>query len=98
MKAIKYLLAGALMIGFSAQSMAQDIKSEVKAITKVIVDNKSNLDAVEDQIKAFYKANKKNPEALAGLGRAYFEVKDSVNAEKYANLAIKQARKSSRSA
>lgn len=92
MKAIKYLLAGALMIGFSAQSMAQDIKSEVKAITKVIVDNKSNLDAVEDQIKAFYKANKKNPEALAGLGRAYFEVEDSVNAEKYANLAIKQGK------
>ena len=66
MKAIKYLLAGALMIGFSAQSMAQDIKSEIKAITKVIVDNKSNLDAVEDQIKAFYKANKKNFSMLNG--------------------------------
>lgn len=90
MKAIKYLLAGALMIGLSTPTMAQDVKSEVNAITKVIVSNKNNLEAVKDQIKTFYKEYKKNPEALVGLGRAYLEIKDTANAKKYADEAIKR--------
>ena len=39
MKAIKYFVAGALMLGISAQVMAQDVKSKIDAITKVIVSN-----------------------------------------------------------
>ena len=52
------------MTGFSAPSMAQDIKSQLDAITKVIVANKANPDAAKKQVQEFYKANKKNAEAL----------------------------------
>ena len=93
MKAIKYLLAGALMTGFSAPSMAQDIKSQLDAITKVIVANKANPDAAKKQVQEFYKANKKNAEALVGLGRAYLDIKDTINASKYADEAIKKDKK-----
>lgn len=65
MKAIKYLLAGALISVVSAPSVAQDVKSQVETITKVVVDNKSNPAAIEDQVKDFVKENKKNAEALA---------------------------------
>ncbi len=93
MKAIKYLLAGALMTGFCAPSMAQDIKSQVAAITKAIVDNKSNPDAVKDQVKEFYKNNKKSAEALVGLGQAYLDIKDTLNATRYADEALKKDKK-----
>lgn len=93
MKTIKYLLAGALMTGFCAPSMAQDVKSQVDAITKAIVENKSNPDAVKNQVKEFYKANKKSAEALVGLGRAYLDIKDTLNADKYADEAIKKDKK-----
>ena len=46
MKAIKYLLAGALISVVSAPSVAQDVKSQVETITKVVVDNKSNPAAI----------------------------------------------------
>ncbi len=69
--------------------MAQsDVKSQVDAITKVIVDNKDNLEAVKDQIKDFAKENKKNGVALAGLGRAYLDIKDTLNSKKYGEMAI----------
>lgn len=89
MKTIKYLLAGAFLIGMAAQVKAQDVKSQVEAISKVVVANKANPKAAEDQVKAFIKENKKNPEAMAGLGRAYLDIKDTANAKKYAELAIK---------
>ena len=57
MKAIKYLLAGALISVVSAPSVAQDVKSQVETITKVVVDNKSNPAAIEDQVKDFVKEN-----------------------------------------
>lgn len=34
MKAIKYIVAGALMLSIAAPTMAQDVKSQVDAITK----------------------------------------------------------------
>ena len=88
MKAIKYVLVGALMTGIFAPSMAQDVKSQVEAISKVVIDNKSNPEAVKEQVKDFVKENKKNAEALAGLGRAYFEIRDTASAREYANMAI----------
>ena len=81
------------MIGFSATTMAQDVKSQVDAISKTIAANKNNPDAIKDQVKDFVKANKKNAEALVGLGRAYLDVKDTVNAKKYADMAIKVDKK-----
>lgn len=92
MKAIKYVLAGALMTGIFAPTMAQDVKSQVEAISKVVIDNKANPAAVADQVKDFVKENKKNAEALAGLGRAYFEIKDTASAREYANMAIERGK------
>ena len=71
MKAIKYLVAGALMLSIAAPTMAQDVKSQVDAITKVIVDAKGDVNATKSQVKDFMKVNKKNADALAGLGRAF---------------------------
>ena len=92
MKAIKYLLAGTFAAIVSVPSMAQDVQPQVDAIAKVIKANKSNLAAVEDQVKDFVKENKKSAEALAGLGRAYMEVKDTASAREYANMAIERGK------
>ena len=92
MKAIKYLLAGTFAAIVSVPSMAQDVQPQVDAIAKDIKANKSNLAAVEDQVKDFVKENKKSAEALAGLGRAYMEVKDTASAREYANMAIERGK------
>ena len=72
--------------------MAQDVKSQVDAITKVIVENKSNPSAYKDQVKDFVKEYKKNAEALSGLGRAFMEIKDTASAREYANMAIERGK------
>ena len=77
----------------STPVMAQDVQSQVDAIAKVIKENKSNPEAVEDQVKDFVKENKKNAIALAGLGRAYLDIKDTVNAKKYAKMAVDRGEK-----
>lgn len=93
MKTIKYVLAAALLIGGTAQMSAQDKNPQYEAISKVIIDNKSNPKAAESQVKDFFKENKKNPEAVAAIGRAYLDIKDFENAKKYADLAIKANKK-----
>ena len=87
MKAIKYLMMGALMMTISAPVMAQDeAKATITAITNVI---KSKAADTEDQVKNVFKQNKKNPQVLVGIGEAYLSIKDTANATKYAELAIK---------
>src|SRR5574344_240865 len=78
------------MLGYSAPTMAQDNKATIDAISKVIKDKSGNVD---DQVKDVYKSNKKNAEVLVGIGRAYLDVKDTANAKKYADLAIKADKK-----
>ena len=86
MKAIKYLFMGALMIGFSAQSMAQDgSQADVNAVKNIISSKPADLDK---QMKPFYKANKKNAENLIAFGRAFFEAKDTARAREYAHYAL----------
>lgn len=89
MKAIKYLVAGALMLSLSAPTMAQDVKSDVSAITKVIVDANGDEVATKAQVKAFMKLYKKDPVALAGLGRAFLNAKNYAQAKVYADMAVK---------
>ena len=89
MKTMKYLFAGALMLGFSAQAMAQDVQAQIDAITKVVVSANGNAAAVKDQVKEYVKVNKKNAEALAGLGTAFLKAKNTGEATKYADMAIK---------
>lgn len=93
MKVFKYFFAGALTLCCSVQAMAQDVKSQVDAITKVIISNQDNPNAVKDRVKEYVKVNKKNAVALAGLGRAYLDIKDTLNTRKYAEMAMKADKK-----
>ena len=83
MKTIKYLLIGAMMMGIGAPAMAQNNGAVIEQVSKLI-KSKGN----GEEIKSIFKANKKNPEVLLAMGRAYYEVRDTVNAAKYANLAL----------
>ena len=42
-----------MMLSISAPSMAQDVKSQVTAITKVVVDAKGDVNATKAQVKDF---------------------------------------------
>ena len=53
MKSIKYFFIGALLMGFSAPAMSQDMKSDIENISKLVKENKSNPAAIKDEIKAF---------------------------------------------
>lgn len=91
MKAIKYLMLGALMTGFSATALAQtDNSAIISSITEVIKSKPADL---KDQVKQVFKKNKKNPEVIVGIARAYYEVKDTTNARAYAELALKADKK-----
>ena len=86
---MKYFVIGAMMLSMSAPAMAQDVKAQVDAITKVVVDAKGDVAATKAQVKEFMKLNKKDAEAVAGLGRAFMNAKNLEQAKIYADLAIK---------
>ena len=87
MKMIKYLVMGVVLAGFSTTAMAQDgTKADIDAVKKIISSKPADL---ADQMKAFEKKNKKNAENLTEFARAFYEVKDTANAAKYADLALK---------
>ncbi len=86
MKNLKYLLVGAVLMGFGMPAVAQDNKAQIDEVTKLIKSNPADL---ADQVKAIYKKNKKNPDMLIGIGRAYYDVKDTANARIYAGYALK---------
>lgn len=70
-------------MGIGAPAMAQNNGAVIEQVSKLI-KSKGN----GEEIKSIFKANKKNPEVLLAMGRAYYEVRDTVNAAKYANLAL----------
>ena len=87
MKAMKYLVMGVVLAGFSTTAMAQDgTKADVDAVKKIISSKPANLD---DQMKPFLKKNKKNAENLVAFARAFYEAKDTANAAVYADHALK---------
>lgn len=86
MNTFKYLLVGAMLIGAGLPAAAQDSKTKIDEITKIIKSKPADL---ADQVKAVYKKNKKNAPVLLGIGRAYYEVKDTANARLYAEYARK---------
>ena len=87
MKAVKYLVMGVVLAGFSTTAMAQDgTKADIDAVKKIISSKPADL---AEQMKAFEKKNKKNAENLVAFGRAFMEAKDTANAAKYAELALK---------
>ena len=83
MKAIKYLVMGALLTGFSATAMAQEL--EAKAAIDAIKNKSGN---VAELVKVAQKKNKKNADALIAIARAYYEQGDTANARVNANLAL----------
>lgn len=86
MKAIKYLLAGALLVSVSTTALAQnDDKTVIDAVEKII---SSKPEDVEKAIKPYFKKNKKNSPVLVGIANAFHKAKNYELAKKYANLAI----------
>ena len=86
MKTIKYLMIGALMIGIYAPINAQeDHKAIIEQVTNII---KTQGTGTEKQVKDIFKANKKNVDVITAIGRAYLDIKDTTNAQIYADLAI----------
>ena len=82
MKAIKYLVMGVMLAGFSATANAQ--QAELNAALNAI---KTNAADKADLAKTAYKKNKKDPEALMKIARAYFEQKDTAGANQFARYA-----------
>lgn len=80
------------MTVISAPAMAQvSVADAIKAIKS---SNASNAKETEKLVKQAYKAVKKDAAEVSKLGRAYLDVKDTLNARVYAELAIKANKKS----
>jgi len=91
MKAIKYLVVGAL-IGISAPSMAQDVDYGT-ALAPVSQALKSNAANAGELVKNYVKEFKKNPEAIIALGNSYLAVKNLAKADEMAELALSRSKK-----
>jgi hypothetical protein len=86
MKAIKYLFMSALLLGGSVVATAQTgTQADVDAIKNLIKSNPADL---VKQVKNYAKANKKNPDILVAMGRAFYEAEDTTNALFMANQAL----------
>lgn len=88
MKLFKYLMVAALAIGAGTAAHAQESanKAVIDQVTNIV---KSKAPDVAKQLKDIVKANKKNAEVLTAIGRAFLDEKDTLNATKYAEMAIK---------
>lgn len=90
MKIYKYLLAGMLTLSVSAPVMAQtDAKAAAAQATELIKAKGADFDK---QVKQLYKANKKNPEALVAIGKAFYNAKDYDYADQFADYALQLAK------
>ena len=78
-----------MMTVISAPALAQtDVAGITKQVAEIIKTAPSAKDA-NKQVKAFAKTYKKDAVALSAIGRAYMNAKDFVNANEYADMAIK---------
>ena len=70
MKAIKYLVAGLLVMGLAAPAMAQDVnyKDMLKPIETTLKAGNADPKAFAKEIKEYQKEFKKDPKALIALG------------------------------
>ena len=70
MKAVKYLVAGLLVMGLSAPAMAQDVnyKDMLKPIETTLKAGNATSKDFEKEIKEYQKTFKKDPKALVALG------------------------------
>ena len=72
MKAVKYLVAGLLVMGLAAPAMAQEVnyKDALKPIETTLKAGVSDAKAFEKELKEYQKVFKKDPKALVALGNA----------------------------
>ena len=92
MKTAKFLMMSALLMGFSMGTMAQDgTKADIDAVKNLIKSNPADMGKA---MKPFYSKNKKNAENLVAFGRAFYEVKDTVNARIAAGKALDASKRS----
>ena len=82
MKAIKYLVAGLLVMGLAAPAMAQDVnyKDALKPIEATLKAGNVDAKAFAKVLKEYQKEYKKDPKALVALGNALVINKDYTNA------------------
>ena len=73
---------GVLLAGFSATANAQEAELEA-----ALAGIKSKAPNVAELAKTAYKKNKKNADALIKVARAFYEQKDTANANLFANYA-----------
>ena len=90
MKAVKYLVMGAFVLGMSAPVMAQDYISAVQEVAKALENDPTGLGSAKQAVKTYTKTYKKNPEAMVALGNTYITVKNYEQAIACADLALKK--------
>ena len=91
MKAIKYVLAGALLLGSVAPAMAQqDEKAITDHVSQVIKNKGADF---EKQVNQLYKDNKKDAQALLAIAKAFYNAKDLDHATQFADYALARDRK-----
>lgn len=90
MKAVKYLVAGLLMMGLSVPAMAQDANyvEMLKPIESSLKAGSTDTKALEKSVKEYTKEFKKNPKALVALGNLFAVNKNYEKATELANLAL----------
>lgn len=91
MKAMKYLLVGALM-GISVSTMAQEVEFS-KALAPIAQELKTNPANAEKMAKDYIKEYKKNPDAILSLGSAYLTVKNYAKADELAEMVLERNKK-----
>jgi len=72
MKAVKYLVAGLLVMGLAAPAMAQDVnyKDALKPIETTLKSGNIDAKTFAKDLKEYQKTFKKDPKALVALGNA----------------------------
>ena len=91
MKAIKYVLAGALLLGSVAPTMAQqNEKAIIDHVSQVIKNKGADF---EKQVNQLYKENKKDAQALLAIAKAFYNAKDLDHAIQFADHALARDRK-----
>ena len=90
MKAVKYLVAGALIMGLSVPAMAQEVnyKDMLKPIETTLKAGNNTTKDFEKEIKEYQKTFKKDPKALVALGNILAMNKDYTKANAVADAII----------
>lgn len=90
MKAVKYLVAGLLMLGTSTTMMAQNANylDLLKPIESTLKAGNTDAKALDKEVKEYAKTFKKDPKALVALGNLFAVNKDYNRATELANLAL----------